>query len=165
MSRRVSLPGANELFGGTAPQTRPETRPPTTEAPAGREPGLHGPVSRESGVRALSGAGTREAVDDDQDRANGRSVPRSNGRAEGRSRTAVAEDRRSSGRIRHDTKITVYVTEEELLGLEQTRLALRAEHGLTADRGRIVREAIDVLLADFVDHGPDSVLVQRLRAE
>jgi hypothetical protein len=83
----------------------------------------------------------------------------------GRSRTAVVDDRKSSGRIRHDTKITVYVTEEELLGLEQTRLALRAEHGLTADRGRIVREAIDVLLADFVDHGPDSVLVQRLKAE
>jgi hypothetical protein len=81
-----------------------------------------------------------------------------------RSRTAVVDDRKSSGRIRHDTKITVYVTEEELLGLEQTRLALRAEHGLTADRGRIVREAIDVLLADFVDHGPDSVLVRRLKA-
>ncbi|WP_420359199.1 hypothetical protein [Kribbella jejuensis] len=81
-----------------------------------------------------------------------------------RSRTTVVDDRKSSGRIRHDTKITVYVTEEELLGLEQTRLALRAEHGLTADRGRIVREAIDVLLADFVDHGPDSVLVRRLRA-
>jgi hypothetical protein len=81
-----------------------------------------------------------------------------------RSRTAVADDRKSSGRIRHDTKITVYVTEEELLGLEQTRLALRAEHGLMADRGRIVREAIDVLLADFVDHGPDSVLVRRLKA-
>jgi len=81
-----------------------------------------------------------------------------------RSRTAVADDRKSSGRIRHDTKITVYVTEEELLGLEQARLALRAEHGLSADRGRIVREAIDVLLADFVDHGPDSVLVRRLKA-
>jgi hypothetical protein len=81
-----------------------------------------------------------------------------------RSRTTVVGDRKSSGRIRHDTKITVYVTEEELLGLEQTRLALRAEHGLMADRGRIVREAIDVLLADFVDHGPDSVLVRRLKA-
>jgi hypothetical protein len=81
-----------------------------------------------------------------------------------RSRATVVDDRKSSGRIRHDTKITVYVTEEELLGLEQTRLALRADHGLTADRGRIVREAIDVLLADFVDHGPDSVLVRRLRA-
>ena len=124
MSRRVSLPGASELFGGAAPkQTRPEKRTTTDGS-------------------ALA------------DR------PSSNGR----SRTAVVEDRKSSGRIRHDTKITVYVTEEELLGLEQTRLALRAEHGLTADRGRIVREAIDVLLADFVDHGPDSVLVQRLRA-
>jgi L-aminopeptidase/D-esterase-like protein len=86
------------------------------------------------------------------------------GPASVRSRTTVVDDRKSSGRIRHDTKITVYVTEEELLGLEQTRLALRAEHGLMADRGRIVREAIDVLLADFVDHGPDSVLVRRLRA-
>ena len=81
-----------------------------------------------------------------------------------RSGTAVVDDRKSSGRVRHDTKITVYVTEEELLGLEQTRLALRAGHGLMADRGRIVREAIDVLLADFVDHGPDSVLVRRLKA-
>jgi hypothetical protein len=117
LSRRVSLPGASELFGGAAPkQTRPEKRT-TTDGPA--------------------------------------SV---------RSRTTVVDDRKSSGRIRHDTKITVYVTEEELLGLEQTRLALRAEHGLMADRGRIVREAIDVLLADFVDHGPDSVLVRRLRA-
>ncbi|WP_433007403.1 hypothetical protein [Kribbella sp. CA-294648] len=126
MSRRVSLPGASELFGGAAPkQTRPEKRTTTTDG---------------------------SSLSDDR--------PGSNGRA----RTAVVEDRKSSGRIRHDTKITVYVTEEELLGLEQTRLALRAEHGLTADRGRIVREAIDVLLADFVDHGPDSVLVQRLRA-
>ena len=124
MSRRVSLPGASELFGGAAPkQTRPEKRTTTDGS-------------------ALA------------DR------PSSNGR----SRTTVVEDRKSSGRIRHDTKITVYVTEEELLGLEQTRLALRAEHGLTADRGRIVREAIDVLLADFVDHGPDSVLVRRLKA-
>jgi L-aminopeptidase/D-esterase-like protein len=128
LSRRVSLPGASELFGGTAPkQTSPEKRPEPRTAP------------------------DRSALAD-------RPAP------PGRSRTAVVEERKSSGRIRHDTKITVYVTEEELLGLEQTRLALRAEHGLTADRGRIVREAIDVLLADFVDHGPDSVLVQRLRA-
>ncbi|GAA1597397.1 hypothetical protein GCM10009789_59170 [Kribbella sancticallisti] len=123
MSRRVSLPGASELFGGAAPkQTRPEKRTATDGSTLADRP------------------------------------------SNGRSRTAVVDDRKSSGRIRHDTKITVYVTEEELLGLEQTRLALRAEHGLTADRGRIVREAIDVLLADFVDHGPDSVLVQRLRA-
>jgi hypothetical protein len=130
LSRRVSLPGASELFGGAAPkQTRPETS-----------------TATDGSARSKTALGAER--------------PGTNGR----SRTAVVEDRKSSGRIRHDTKITVYVTEEELLGLEQTRLALRAEHGLTADRGRIVREAIDVLLADFVDHGPDSVLVQRLRA-
>ena len=118
MSRRVSLPGASELFGGAAPkQTRPEKRT-TTDSPT------------PAGVR---------------------------------SRTAVVDDRKSSGRIRHDTKITVYVTEEELLGLEQTRLALRAEHGLMADRGRIVREALAVLLADFDTEGEHSVVAKRLR--
>lgn len=41
-----------------------------------------------------------------------------------------------SGRQRHEEKITVYVSEEELLALEQTRLVLRAEYGLSVDRGR-----------------------------
>ncbi|GLU45876.1 hypothetical protein [Nocardiopsis ansamitocini] len=67
-----------------------------------------------------------------------------------------------SGRQRHDEKITVYVSAAELLALEQTRLTLRAEHGLSADRGRIVREAVAVLLADFEEHGDASMLVQRL---
>jgi hypothetical protein len=43
------------------------------------------------------------------------------------------------------------------------RLALRGSHGLAVVRGRVVREAIAVLLADYEDHGEDSVLVQRLR--
>jgi hypothetical protein len=71
----------------------------------------------------------------------------------------------SSGRQKHAAKITVYVSDEELLALEQTRLTARAEHGLVIDRGRLVREAIAVLLADFADHGADSVLVRRLRVE
>nr|WP_221308578.1 hypothetical protein [Nocardiopsis mwathae] len=70
-----------------------------------------------------------------------------------------------SGRQRHDEKITVYISAPELLALEQTRLTLRAEHGLTADRGRIVREAVAVLLADFEEHGESSMLVQRLLAD
>ena len=73
--------------------------------------------------------------------------------------------RPSSGRQKHDAKITVYVSGEELIALEQARLTARAEHGLVIDRGRIVREAIAVLLADFSDHGADSLLVRRLRAE
>jgi hypothetical protein len=34
---------------------------------------------------------------------------------------------------------------------------------VAADRGRIVREAIAVLLADLDERGDDAVLVQRLR--
>jgi len=67
-----------------------------------------------------------------------------------------------SGRIRHDEKITVYVSSDELLALEQARLTLRARHGKAVDRGRIVREAISVVLADFSLNGDDSELVRRL---
>ncbi|RJQ73037.1 hypothetical protein D5S17_25235 [Pseudonocardiaceae bacterium YIM PH 21723] len=73
-----------------------------------------------------------------------------------------AVERKSSGRQRHETKITVYLSDEELLALEQARLQLRAAHGLGIDRGRIVREAIAVLLADFEDRGETSALVTRL---
>ena len=59
----------------------------------------------------------------------------------------------------------MYVSDEELLALEQARLALRAGHGLAVDRGRVVREAIAVLLADFDANGEESVLVRRLRQD
>lgn len=71
--------------------------------------------------------------------------------------------RGASGRERHDEKITVYVSPEELLALEQARITLRAEHGLAVDRGRIVREAIDLVLAEFEKNGEQSLLVQTLR--
>jgi hypothetical protein len=70
--------------------------------------------------------------------------------------------RRSSGRVRHDEKMTVYVTADELLDLEHARLALRRDQGLAVDRGRLVREAIAIVLADLDVNGDDSVLVQRL---
>jgi hypothetical protein len=69
--------------------------------------------------------------------------------------------RAPSGRVRHDEKMTVYVTADELLDLEQARLMLR-RHGLTVDRGRLVREAVAITLADFELNGADSVIVQRL---
>ena len=69
----------------------------------------------------------------------------------------------ASGRERHDEKITVYVSPEELLALEQARIMLRAQHGLAVDRGRIVREAIDLVLADFDRNGESSLLVESLR--
>ncbi|NYI72421.1 hypothetical protein GGQ54_002981 [Naumannella cuiyingiana] len=70
---------------------------------------------------------------------------------------------RGTGRVRHDEKITVYISTEELLALEHARLALRAEHGLAVDRGRIVREAVAAALGDLVERGSDSELMKRLR--
>jgi len=67
-----------------------------------------------------------------------------------------------SGRVRHDEKITVYVSSDELLALEQARLFLRAEYGVAVDRGRIVREAVSMLLADLAAAGEESELVRRL---
>jgi hypothetical protein len=72
---------------------------------------------------------------------------------------------RTSGRERHDEKITVYVAPEELFALEQARLVLRAEHGIAIDRGRLVREAVAEMLIDLEAHGEDSVVVRRLRAQ
>jgi hypothetical protein len=70
--------------------------------------------------------------------------------------------RRPSGRVRHDEKMTVYVTADELLDLEHARLGLRRDHGLAVDRGRLVREAVALVLADLEENGLDSMLVQRL---
>jgi hypothetical protein len=70
--------------------------------------------------------------------------------------------RRPSGRVRHDEKITIYVTADELLDIEHARLELRRHEGLAVDRGRLVREAVALVLADLEKHGRDSMLVQRL---
>jgi hypothetical protein len=71
--------------------------------------------------------------------------------------------RHPSGRQRHDEKITVYVSPAELVDLEHARLMLRANHSLAIDRGRIVREALAVVLADLEAKGEQSILVRRLR--
>lgn len=74
----------------------------------------------------------------------------------------VVETPEASGRVRHDQKITVYLTAQELLDLEQARLRLRAEFDIAVDRGRIVREAVSELLQDLHDRGPDATIVRRL---
>jgi hypothetical protein len=77
--------------------------------------------------------------------------------------TRLRGPRHPSGRQRHDEKITVYVSPDELVDLERARLVLRAEHSLAIDRGRIVREALAVVLADLEAKGEQSILVRRLR--
>lgn len=73
--------------------------------------------------------------------------------------------RRGSGRTKHTTKITVYVSDEELMALEQARLSLRGSYSLGVDRGRVVREAIAIVLDDLETHGDASLLVRRLREQ
>ena len=76
--------------------------------------------------------------------------------------SAAAASRKPSGRVRHDEKMTVYVTSDELLELEHVRLMLRRDQGVAIDRGRLVREAVSLVLADYEANGDDSDLVRRL---
>ena len=71
--------------------------------------------------------------------------------------------RQASGREAHPQKITVYLSADELLDLERARLTLLA-HGIGVDRGRLVREAIAVLMMDLEAGIDVSVVARRLGA-
>ncbi|MEV4335258.1 hypothetical protein AB0K02_32980 [Streptomyces sp. NPDC049597] len=184
MSRRVSLPGADELFrttGGTALQASTPRRQangePRVPAPAGEsDPAADGtPSSRSQEHSAAAeaeapaeersrGTAAAEGADAAPGAAKGRRAPAGDGQgADATRRRGRGANRRPSGRERHDEKITVYVSAEELMDLEHARLVLRGEYGLAVDRGRIVREAVAVVLADLEQRGDASILVRRLR--
>jgi hypothetical protein len=76
---------------------------------------------------------------------------------------ATSDERQATGRERHDQKITVYLSASELLDLEHARLRLR-RFGYVLDRGRLVREAIAILLADLDARGKDSVVARRIQS-
>lgn len=202
MSRRVSLPGADELFRTTGGMGLQSSSPADRRRKANGEPRVPAPAGESdsaadgSGGAEAGGAGGARSGEEhsaaDADAGDSRSRGGENDRA------AVAEtgrrpqppgvtpsatqqeaaaavqqqrrrgggrgaNRRPSGRERHDEKITVYVSAEELMDLEHARLVLRGEHGLAVDRGRIVREAVAVVLADLESRGDASILVRRLR--
>jgi hypothetical protein len=75
---------------------------------------------------------------------------------------AADTERQASGRESHSQKITVYMSGPELFELERARLALRS-YGIPVDRGRIVREALAVVLADLDQAGEYSLIARRLR--
>jgi len=136
MTRRISLPGADELFRKTTLSAVPDqvveevevahTNRPTTQSVAKSAP-------KNSGVRQ---------------------TPR---------RRPTGLDKGPSGREKHDEKITVYLSPEELFDLEQARLHLRGALGLAVDRGRIVREALAIVIADLESKGDQSIIARRLR--
>lgn len=162
MSRRASLPGAAELFRSTggpaapAPTSRaaPPAPVPVQPVPSAPPP----PDEPEPSVHDFAPDPSPAA----QAPAEPAPVRPAGVRSTGRRRSRVGE-RRPTGRERHEEKITVYVSADELIDLEQARLTLRGEHGLAVDRGRIVREAVAVVLADLEAKGESSILVRRLR--
>jgi len=134
VTRRASLPGADELFRRTAgPQPVPDEMRPeypryAEEAVRAAEP--RPPVSPAPALKAVEAAEPEQAA-----------------------------------RPRHDEKVTFYCTGSELTRLEKARLALRSEHKLPSDRGRIVRAALAEILDDFEAEGSRSALLRRLRSE
>ncbi|MDG9705419.1 hypothetical protein [Streptomyces sp. DH37] len=151
----------------------PERAADTADAPdAGGHSGRGPRQAPVPGQNAGRGDG-RDAAEGRRGTAQPPAQPAAGGaRGQARGRTAVGAAaprrgrpaaRRPSGRERHDEKITVYVSAEELMDLEHARLVLRGEHGLAVDRGRIVREAVAVVLADLESRGDASILVRRLR--
>ena len=176
MPRRVRMPAADELFRSTTgngtllANARPEE--PERERVNGVRTGGASRVpdtlpQQAQAPATTSGAGASSAAP-----VNG-SAAQAAAAAQAPAATAppaaaaapakkVSAPRRPSGRERHDEKITVYVSPDELLGLEHARIILRGEYGVGVDRGRIVREAIAALLADLDARGPDSILVKRL---
>ncbi|ASY09394.1 hypothetical protein B1s21122_03425 [Candidatus Nanopelagicus limnes] len=130
MSRRVSLPGADELFRNTAT---------LSAVPSQRE------NSEEITQSTVAAPTQKNSV---------RQTPR---------RRVNAFDRAPSGREKHDEKITVYLSPDELYDLDQARLALRGDLGLAVDRGRIVRESLSIIIADLEAKGDQSIIARRLR--
>lgn len=182
---------ASQREAGPAPSAAPKVPAPASEPAAESEGGEHtaaGDADGEAGSPAEHAARRgRTADQSDSPRATApppqggpaqaeRSARRgstksrgaggasaSAGAASGSAPRRGRAGRRPSGRERHDEKITVYVSAEELMDLEHARLVLRGEHGLAVDRGRIVREAVAVVLADLESRGDASILVRRLR--
>jgi len=134
MTRRANLPGADELFRSPSPAL--SAVPAQSEAP----PALVPPA-----IATPKAPSSKKGV---------RTIAR---------RRVTTADRSPSGRERHDEKITVYLSPDELFDLDQARLQLRGDLGLAADRGRIVRESIAVIIADLEAKGDQSILARRLR--
>jgi hypothetical protein len=161
VTRRPVLPGAAELFRRTDAAPAPEvTELPSISATVSSPALRGGPVRRGEG--AAEPAAPLTLVPGGADDADPLAAFRQPAPAVTPVRPTRGRAQRSE-RVKHDEKITVYISAEELLALESARLTLRGQHGVAADRGRIVREAINVLLADLAERGEDSVLVQRLK--
>ena len=96
MTRRASLPGADELFRANTPALSAvrQVAEPTTTPTAPVAPPASAPKTKK-GVRTIS------------------------------RRRVTAAEKSPSGRENHEEKITVYLSTDELFDLDQARLMLR----------------------------------------
>jgi hypothetical protein len=164
MTRRASLPGVDELF--RSQKERGEERP--------EDPQVSEAVSLQIAKESRPEQNRVEEVQifeepDRQPNPQGQTQPQAGPiavpapaalQASGDLPPAESETGR---RPRHEEKVTFYCTASDLTRIERARLALRAEHRLASDRGRIVRAALAEILDDFESNGSSSALVRRLR--
>ena len=127
MSRRASLPGAEELFRRTTSAEKAAVEPKEQPAP---EP----QVNKSTRLQVATPVETE---------------------VESQPKKAP----------KHEEKITFYCTRDDLMELEKTRLELRSEHGVAADRGKIVRAALSYVLEDFSARSNDSILLRKLQED
>jgi hypothetical protein len=159
MTRRASLPGVDELFRS---QKEREERP--------DEPQVSEAVSLQVAQDTGPGLGRVEEGRTSQEPDPQPGPPRPAGPAAvpapaalPSSEDVVPAESDAGRRPRHEEKVTFYCTASDLTRIERARLALRAEHKLVSDRGRIVRAALAEILDDFESNGFSSALVRRLR--
>ena len=119
MSRRASLPGADELFRRTSSER-------------GRE------ATRSSQGQQVAKSPKLQVASEGEEASSTKKTPR------------------------HEEKVTFYCTRDDLMALERARLGLRADYGIAADRGKIVRTALAYVLEDFEARAEDSVLLRNL---
>ena len=187
MTRRVSLPGVDELFRSSkasSPEADADSRngdanlqivkdtdvlgdeqppeageAPPAPAPVGQDvPRVAAVGDEPAAVAAVALAPVPDAVPPAAPPAPGPAPA-----PEPAATPAPAADPDEGKRPRHEEKVTFYCTGSDLTRIERARLTLRAEHRLASDRGRIVRAALAEILDDFERRGADSALVARLR--
>jgi hypothetical protein len=155
MTRRASLPGVDELFRS---QKERSEEPEVSEAVSLQ-------VAKELSPEEDKVADVRifeESQAEPEPRAVASAVPPQAAALPLSDDVTSAESERGR-RPRHDEKVTFYCTASDLTRIERARLALRAEHRVASDRGRIVRAALAEILDDFELNGSSSALVRRLR--
>jgi hypothetical protein len=164
MTRRPVLPGASELFRRTDTPPAPEVTELPSISSTTSSPALRGSAPRreDDGQTAMPLTLVPGGADPAQDELAAFRAPVAP--AAPTVPTRGRPQRGRTERTKHDEKITVYISADELVALESARLSLRAQHGVAADRGRLVREAVSVILADLAERGEDSVLVRRLKS-